>query len=243
MSAFNYITDCEPGSVEEVRDILFSLAEEEYKRFSSSLMPTLDRERVIGVRIPKLRALASLISKSPLREDFISLKNLPHKYFEEDALHAFILEDIKSIDELAKALDIFLPYVDNWSVCDSLSPKIFKKREYKDRLCSKIKEWIRDRHTYTVRFAIGALMKYYLDSDFKKEYSELVASVRSDEYYVKMMVAWYFATALAKQYDSVIDYITENRLDTWTHNKTIRKATESFRISPDTKALLRRYIR
>jgi 3-methyladenine DNA glycosylase AlkD len=198
-------------------------------------MPTVNPETVIGVRTPDLRKLAKEFSKTPEALEF--LKILPHRYYEENNLHGFLIETIRDYDIAIDAVDAFLPYIDNWATCDLISPKVFKK--HLPELYGKIKVWLKSDRTYTVRFGIGMLMSFYLDDNFRPEMPELVAGIRSDEYYINMMIAWYFATALAKQYDAALPYIQEKRLDKWTHNKAIQKAIESYRISDETKAYLR----
>lgn len=219
----------------EIQQRLFSMQDEKFKDFSSKLMPTVLPETVIGVRTPQLRSLAKELSKTPEAEAFIS--ELPHKYFEENNLHAFILAGMKDLPELIREVNRFLPYVDNWATCDQMSPKLFKKRP--PELYDEILNWLKSDEVYTVRFAVGMLMENYLDEGFSPEHPELVAGLKSGEYYVDMMRAWYFATALAKRYDDVIPYIQERRLDTWTHNKSIQKAVESRRITPETKEYLK----
>ena len=216
---------------------LFEYRDEKYGRFSASLMPTVDPHTVIGVRIPILRKYAKELAREGNVAPF--LETLPHTYFEENNLHAFLIEQIGDWDATVAALDAFLPYVDNWATCDSMSPKILGK--YPDALLLKIQEWLQSGRVYTVRYAIGLLMRYYLEDNFSSEHPKKVASIRSDEYYVNMMIAWYFATALAKQYETILPYITEGLLPTWIHNKTIQKAIESYRISPQQKTLLRAY--
>lgn len=218
-----------------IREQLFSMQDLKYRDFQSKLISTLDPESIIGVRTPQLRALAKEIAKSDAADPFLS--DLPHRYFEENQLHSFIICEIKDYSKCIRRLEIFLPYVDNWATCDQLSPKVFKK--YRNDLIRYIPGWLDSDRTYTVRFGIGMLMEHYLDEDFCAEYLEMAASVRSDEYYVNMMTAWYFATALAKQYDAVLPFLTKQRLDTWTHNKTVQKAIESYRITPDQKEYLR----
>ena len=193
------------------------------------------RDFVIGVRTPELRKFAKEFSKKPDVDEF--LKILPHKYYEENNLHGFLIETIKDYDRVITELDAFLPYVDNWATCDLMRPKIFQK--HLEELLGKIKEWINDDHTYTIRFGIEMLMSFYLDEQFCPEFLELVSYVQSEEYYVNMMVAWYFATALAKQYDDTLPYIEQHRLSKWTHNKAIQKAVESYRISDGQKTYLR----
>ena len=214
---------------------LLSLSDAEYKAFISKLIPTVSAENIIGVRVPELRRLAKQLAGKAEAEEF--LHSLPHRYYEENCIHAFILETHKDFDRLISELDEFLPYVDNWAVCDSMSPKIFRK--YKPELWNQALVWLKDEHTYTVRYAIGILMKHFLDEDFKPEALDIIAGVKSDEYYINMMAAWYFATALCKQYDSAIKYLENNVLDKWVHNKSIRKAVESRRISEEKKAYLK----
>lgn len=222
-----------------VQTALFSMQDEKYRLFQAKLMPTIDPDTIIGVRTPLLRAFAKEFVKTDEAEDFLKL--LPHVYYEENNLHAFLLEREKDFFRCIEKLDAFLPFVDNWATCDSMTPKVLSK--HKAELLPHIHRWISSGETYTVRYAIGLLMGLYLDADFKVEYADLVASVESEEYYVRMMVAWYFATALAKQYDAVLPYITENRLEMWTHNKTIQKAVESYRITPEQKTYLRTFKR
>ena len=214
---------------------LFEMHDLKYRDFSHSLMPTVDKEKVIGVRAPALRKLAKELSKDERSKNFMS--SLPHVYYEENNLHAFLIEQIKDFDTAISEIDRFLPYVDNWATCDCMSPKAFKKDL--DRLLTKIDQWLSSSHTYTVRYGICTLMRYYLDSRFSPDFLKKVAEIRSDEYYVKMMIAWYFATALAKQYDATLPYISEKKLDKWTHNKAIQKAIESYRVTDEHKAYLK----
>ena len=214
---------------------LFEMQDLKYRDFHSKLMPTVDKEKVIGVRTPELRKFAKEISKTDSAKEFIG--NLPHVYYEENNLHAFLIEEIKDYDLCIAELNRFLPFVDNWATCDMMRPKIFKM--YLPELLDEIKKWLKSEDTYTLRYGIEMLMVYYLDENFKTEYSDAVAEIRSDEYYIKMMQAWYFATALSKQYELILPYLEENRLDADTHNKTIRKAIESFRISDEKKKYLR----
>lgn len=214
---------------------LFEIQDLKYRDFSHSLMPTVDKEKVIGVRTPALRKLAKELSKDERSKNFMS--SLPHVYYEENNLHAFLIEQIKDFDTAISEIDRFLPYVDNWATCDCMSPKAFKKDL--DRLLTKIDQWLSSSHTYTVRYGICTLMRYYLDSRFSPDLLKKVAEIRSDEYYVKMMIAWYFATALAKQYDATLPYISEKKLDKWTHNKAIQKAIESYRVAYEHKAYLK----
>ena len=215
---------------------LFALCDGEYGDFNAKLIPNIDRRRVIGVRTQEHRAMAKRLHGTAQAEEF--LHALPHEYFEENQLHAFLLEYEKDYSALIAALDAFLPYVDNWATCDQMNPKSLGRN--KEALLAKIREWLASGRCYTVRYAIGQLMRWYLDADFKPEYADMVAAVRSEEYYVRMMAAWYFATALAKQYDAVLPYFTERKLDAWTHNKAIQKAVESYRVSDEHKTALRR---
>jgi hypothetical protein len=221
--------------LDDIRDELFKMQDIEYRDFNSKLIPTVKKEDMIGVRTPELRKYAKKLLKEEGVEDF--LHSLPHKYFDENQLHAFIISEIKDFKLCIDELINFLPYLDNWATCDQLSPKIFKK--YRNDLLPHIYEWLKSDKTYTVRFGIGMLMEHFLDEDFKSEYPEIVAAVRSEEYYINMMTAWYFATALAKQYESILPFIEGNKLDTWTHNKTIQKAIESNRISVEQKNYLK----
>lgn len=206
-----------------------------YRDFQMKLIPTAGPETMIGVRTPALRKYAKALIKAGQADEF--LKNLPHTYFDENQLHAFILSELKDYDLCIEETDRFLPYVDNWATCDQLSPGVFKKNHA--RLSLKIPEWISSQETYTIRFGIGMLMQHFLDEDFDPAYPETVAGIRSEEYYVNMMIAWYFATALAKQYDTVLPYLEQRRLDPWTHNKTIQKAAESYRITSKQKEYLK----
>ena len=218
-----------------LREKLFALQDLKYREFNSKLMPTVDPETVIGVRTPDLRRISKEFAKTPEATEF--MKCLPQEYYEENNVHGFIIETIKDYDEAIAQLEIFLPYIDNWATCDLISPKVFKK--HLTELLEKIKEWTKSGETYTVRFGIEMLMSHYLDAEFKAEYLEIPASVKSDEYYVNMMIAWYFATALAKQYDAALPYIENACLDKWTHNKAIQKAVESYRITSEQKAYLK----
>ena len=218
-----------------ITEELYRLQDKKYAVFQASLIPNIDPESFIGVRTPELRALAKRLRKEA--DISVFLKALPHRYFDENQLHAFILSEERSFDICVEQLERFLPHIDNWATCDQLSPKIFRK--HAEELLPYIRKWIRSGETYTVRFAAGMLMQHYLDERFSPEYPAMAAEIRSEEYYVNMMRAWYFATALAKQYDAVIPYIKEHKLDTWTHNKTIQKCVESRRISPERKEYLK----
>lgn len=220
---------------DNIRKELFSLADEDYKAFNCPLIPNVERERIIGVRTPDLRALAAKIYKNGGAEDWFAL--LPHQYHEENNLHAMLIERIGDYPRCIARLDEFLPHVDNWATCDIMRPRCFKR--HRAELFGDIRRWTGSEHCYTIRFGLEMLMTHFLDEDFCPEYLALAASVQSEEYYVNMMQAWYFATALAKQWDEAIDYLRERRLSIWVHNKTIRKAIESYRISPEQKAFLR----
>ncbi len=211
----------------------------QYAAFTARIIPTVDRDSIIGIRTPALRAFAKELvrkeDKATAPEEF--LNGLPHKYFEENQLHAFVISLEKDFAKCVSHVEKFLPYIDNWATCDQLSPKSFKKE--KEKLLPYIKKWIKSEKTYTVRFAIGMLMQHFLDENFCDQYASMVAKVKSDEYYVNMMRAWYFATALAKQYDLVLPYIQQKKLDAWTHNKAIQKSIESYRITEEEKKYLR----
>lgn len=222
-------------SMSSIQIDLFKLQDIEYRDFQVKLIPGYSTDCMIGVRTPELRKY----SKKMIKENnYISfLDELPHKYFDENQLHGFIISEIKDYDTCINYLNKFLPYIDNWATCDQTSPKVFKKHH--KELLNHIKIWIKSKKTYTIRFGIGMLMQHFLDEDFKEEYLELVSSIRSNEYYVNMMIAWYFATALAKQYEKTIPYIENKKLDVWTHNKAIQKAIESYRITQEQKDYLR----
>ncbi|MCR5283405.1 MAG: DNA alkylation repair protein [Lachnospiraceae bacterium] len=219
----------------EIYKRLKDLQDTKYRQMQQKIIPTVPAESIIGVRTPELKMLAKEMIKSGGHQAF--LKHLPHTHFEENQLHAFILSELKDPDACMDELIKFLPYVDNWATCDQMSPKIFKK--HKQMLLAHIKDWLKSEQTYTVRFGVGMLMQHFLDEDYDPRYPEMVAKLRSDEYYVNMMIAWYFATALAKQYESVLPFIEEKRLDTWTHNKAIQKSVESRRITDAQKQYLR----
>ncbi|MGN0278391.1 MAG: DNA alkylation repair protein [Lachnospiraceae bacterium] len=219
----------------EIQKKLFELQDIGYAEFQSKLTPTVPRETFIGVRVPEVRKLAKSYSKDPECQEF--LKELPHLYYDENMLHGLLLSEMKDYDACISAVDIFLPYVDNWAVCDIMSPKVFKK--HKEELLEKIKIWATSDQVYTCRFGLEMLMTHFLDEDYKPEYLEIAAGVHSEEYYVNMMIAWFFTTALAKQWDTTIPYITENRLSKWVHNKTIQKSRESYRITDEQKEYLK----
>ena len=220
---------------DEIKEELFNLQDEKYRDFQAKLIPTVSPDTVIGVRTPELRKYASQLVKREDVQEFLDV--LPHSFFDEYQLHAFIVSAMRDYDRCMEEVIRFLPYVDNWATCDQMSPKVFKK--HRQELIPHIKEWIASDATYTIRFGVGMLMEHFLDEDFDPKYPELVADLRSEEYYVNMMIAWYFATALAKQYDAVLPYIENRRLDTWTHNKAIQKSVESYRITPEQKEYLK----
>lgn len=217
-----------------IRKQLFERQDLKYREFQSALMPTVDKETVIGVRIPFLRKLAKDYAKRDVTEFFA---DLPHTYYEENNLHGFILSEHRDFQQVVSELNAFLPYIDNWATCDTVRPRCFAK--HKQALLPHIQVWLSSDKTYTVRYAIGMLMSHFLDESFNPRYLENVARIESEEYYVDMMISWYFATALAKQWNATIPYLEEKRLSAWVHNKTIQKAIESYRISPEQKAYLK----
>lgn len=220
---------------EDYRKRLFALQDTTYRDFQTKVIPTVDPETVIGVRTPELKKLAKEIFKEGGYEDF--LQDLPHTYYDENNLHAFLIAQIKDYEECLRQTEIFLPYIDNWATCDQFAPKVFGK--HKTELLANIKHWMDSQETYVIRYGIEMLMRFYLDEDFKPEYAERIAAVKSEEYYVKMMIAWYFATALAKQYESIVPFLEQKRLEAWTHNKAIQKARESRRITAEQKEYLK----
>ena len=227
--------------MEEITKKLFSLQDEKYRDFQIKLVPGITKEQMIGIRTPDLRTLAKKIASN---HDTTSafLQELPHKYFEENLIHFFIVALIKDFDECINQVERFLPYVDCWPVCDQASPKVFKKNH--EKLLSLVKNWISSDHIYTSRYGMRILMNEFLGEDFKTEYADLVVSRMSrkgeaEDYYLKMMAAWYFATALAKNWDQVLPFIEQHKLDPWTHNKAIQKALESFRVTDEHKEYLR----
>ncbi|MBO5995137.1 MAG: DNA alkylation repair protein [Firmicutes bacterium] len=220
---------------EDIRERLFALQDIKYRDFQAKLIPGKTADVMIGVRTPELRKLAKEFAKDPQIGDFLA--DLPHRYFDEDQLHAFIISGMKDYDQCMAETEKFLPYVDNWATCDQMSPKVFKK--HRPALAIQADKWLDSPETYTIRFGIGMLMEHFLDEDFDCKYLERVADLRSEEYYVNMMIAWYFATALAKQWKAAIPYIENKRLDKWTHNKAIQKSIESYRITDEQKDYLR----
>lgn len=206
-----------------------------YRDFQAKLMPTAAKETIIGVRTPAMRALAKELKGTELAAEF--MQELPHQYFDENQLHAFLINELKDYDECLQELERFLPYVDNWATCDQLSPKVLKKQP--EATLEAIRKWMASQHVYTIRFGMEMLMSFYLDAWFKPEYLAWVAADRNDEYYVKMMVAWFFATALAKQYEATVPYLEQRLLPEWSHKKAIQKACESYRITKEQKEYLR----
>ena len=225
----------ENGCKGTITELLFEHRDAEYAAFQSKLTPSVDKDLFIGVRVPEVRKLAKQLKNDSIASEFIH--NLPHKYYDENMLHGLLISEIKDYETAVEETDRFLPYVDNWAVCDIMSPKVFKK--HKTELLEKIREWTKSGEAYTIRFGIEMLMSHYLDEDFKPEYLEIPAAVHSEEYYVNMMIAWFFATALAKQWDSAIPYLEQRRLDEWVHKKTVQKARESYRITDEQKSYLK----
>lgn len=222
-------------SREAIRQELFRRRDEGYRALQMKILPTVPAERIIGVRTPALRSYAKELAREGTAAAFLS--DLPHAYFDEDQLHAFLLSEIKDFDRCVAAVDRFLPYVDNWATSDQLSPKCFKK--HRQALLPYIERWIDSGDTYPVRFGVGMLMQHYLDEAFDPRYLQTVADIRSEAYYVNMMRAWYFATALAKQYEAALPYLEQRQLDPWTHQKAIQKAVESYRVSAEQKQYLK----
>ena len=221
--------------ITNVQTRLFELQDLKYRDFHAKLMPTVNKEKIIGVRTPALRVFAKKYGKTDEAKEYLQI--LPHQYYEENNLHGLLIEQIKDYDTCLEELERFLPYIDNWATCDMLAVKVVKKHQ--DTFIDEIYRWMESDYTYTIRFGVNMLMRYYLEDAFQMEYPEKVAQIRSEEYYVNMMCAWYFATALAKQYDKILPFIGKQKLDVWTHNKTIQKAIESYRITPEQKEYLR----
>ena len=219
----------------QVQEELFAMQDVGYRDFHAKLMPTMDKERVIGVRTPALRAFAKVYGKT--EEARIFLQVLPHTYYEENNLHMMLITGIKDYEKCMEEVQRFLPYIDNWATCDYPAPKCFAR--HKDQVLEEAKRWISSGETYVIRYGIGMLMRLFLDEDFSSEYLEMAAAVQSQEYYVNMMIAWYFATALAKQWDAAVPYIEQHKLSDWVHRKTIQKAVESYRITPEQKEYLK----
>ena len=222
-------------TIHEIREELTRLQDPAYRELQIRIIPTVKAETILGVRTPELRRMAKQLSRT--EDAGMLLADLPHAYFEENQLHAFIVSGIREYGDCIAELERFLPYVDNWATCDQMSPRVFRK--HRQELRESIWRWIDSGKTYSVRFGIGMLMEHYLEEDFDPVYPEKAAAVRSKEYYINMMIAWYFATALAKQYETVLPFLEKHRLEPWTHNKTIQKACESYRITPEQKEYLR----
>ena len=218
-----------------IQEKLFELQDLKYKDFHSKLMPTVCKDKIIGVRVPQLRKFANELNKSELKTDF--LNTLPHKYYEEDNLHAFLIEQINDFDECISALDNFLLFIDNWATCDMMAPKVL--RENPDFLYEKIQEWTKSKHTYTVRFAVVTLMKIFMDERLDKKHLNLLLNIKSNEYYINMAIAWYLATALSSRWEMVIPYIENQEFNKWVHNKAIQKSIESYRITKEQKEYLK----
>ena len=219
----------------ELQKQLFELQDIKYRDFHSKLMPETAKEKIIGIRTSVLRKFARVLAGTPESEDF--LQQLPHQFYEENNLHMMLIAQIKDYDKCISETEKFLPYIDNWATCDSPLPKCFDKN--KEDILERAKKWIAADTTYVKRYGMGVMMRLFLDEDFKEEYIQLVAGVKSEEYYVNMMIAWYMATALAKQWDAAIPYIQEHRLSEWVHRKSIQKAVESYRITPEQKDYLK----
>ena len=223
--------------VTKIQKRLFELKDSEYKKFQEKLNPATDKDTIIGIRVPKLRALAKELNVSREEYDVQGfLESVPHKYMEENFIHSFLIELIKDYDECIVQFEKFLPYIDNWAVCDTCHPKVFKK--HTDDILRRAKVWSKSSETYTLRYGIDTFMTYFLDDEYDSKYLDVVAKIRSEEYYVNMMQAWYFATALAKQWDDAVKIIEGKKLSVWVHNKTIQKARESFRVSDEHKEYL-----
>ena len=222
-----------------IQQQLFELQDLKYRDFHAKLVPGMDVNDIIGVRTPELRKLAKQLAKDERVGDFLAV--LPHRYLDEMNLHGFIISELKDYNDCLEEIERFLPYVNNWATCDLLSPKAFKQKKNRVRLIEDIKRWMASDEPFIIRFGIEMLMSFYLDEDFKPEYLKWVSDIRHEHYYVKMMVAWYFATALAKQWESTLPYIVESTLEKWTHNKAIQKAVDSYRITPEQKELLKSY--
>ena len=218
-----------------VYEMLLEVKDEKYKDFQAKLVPNISPDTIIGVRTPDMRKIAKEVFNSDLKDGFLA--ELPHRYYEENLVHFFVVALIKDFDECIEAVEAFLPYIDCWPVSDQATPKSFKKQH--ERLLPYIRKWIASEHVYTARFGIRMLMNEYLGDDFREEYLSLVASKQGEDYYLKMMVAWYFATALAKRYDESVRYIEEKKLDEWVHKKAIQKALESYRVTEEHKVYLK----
>ena len=221
--------------IQKVQQDLFTMQDLKYRDFHAKLMPTVDKDSVIGVRVPMLRAYAKKFGKTEEAKQFLEI--LPHQYYEENNLHGLLIDQMKDYELCIEELERFLPHIDNWATCDLLAVRTVKN--HLNSYIKKIDRWLESEYIYTIRFGINMLMRYYLEEEFKLEYPGKVAAIRSEEYYVNMARAWYFATALAKKYDQVLPFLEEQKMDVWTHNKTIQKAIESYRITPEQKEYLR----
>lgn len=221
--------------MDDIVELLRENQDEPYADFQSRLIPTIARETILGVRTPALRSMAKKLYKDERCGEF--LRELPHAYFEENQLHGFVVSEIREFDRCIGELERFLPYINNWATCDQTSPKVFRK--HKKELLPYIRNWLDSDHVYTVRFGIGMLMQHYLDEDFQPDYLDWVTGIRSEEYYIHMEIAWYMATALAKQWEAAISCLEENRMEKWVHNRTIQKARESYRITQEQKEYLK----
>ena len=219
----------------QIQKDLFAMQEGSYKAFHCRLIPTVPENTIIGVRVPLLRSYAKRLVSRGLAETF--MMQLPHTYYEENMLHGLLISGLNDFSVCVEEVNKLLPYVDNWAVCDSIRPKCFLKHHH--LLLPEIEKWLSSKHPYTVRFGIEMLMVHFLGQDFQVSFLKRVGAVSSDEYYVNMMIAWYFATALAKQWETTIPYFQENRLTGWIHNKAIQKALESYRIAPQKKTVLK----
>lgn len=220
----------------KIQEELFKLQDISYKEFHSNLIPTIDKNTIIGIRIPLLRSYAMKIKYTKEADKF--LNTLPHTYYDENVLHALLLSEMTDYETFIKSIQAFLPYIDNWAVCDVLKPKSIKK--HKQIFIDEIKSWISSKDTYTIRFGVVMLMTYYLDEDYQKDYLNYPLQVKSNEYYVNMAISWFYATALAKHYDEVVKILKDKKLSVWVHNKTIQKAIESYRITKEQKEELKK---
>lgn len=216
-------------------DRLLELQEEAYGRFQSRIVPNIDSKTILGIRIPVLKALAKVFFTDPAKEEFFS--ELPHRYYEENQLHIMLICLEKDFDKCIEELNRFLPYADNWAVTDQTSPKCFKKHH--KELIPVITDWLHSEHVYTARYGINIFMREFLDTDFDVRFAEMISEKQGEDYYLRMIIAWYFATGLAKQYDAIVPFIEQHKLDKWTHNKAIQKAVESFRVTDEHKAYLK----
>lgn len=222
--------------MQEITNALFAMQDTGYRDFQARLVPTIPKETIIGVRTPMLRQYAKQIKNTPLAAEF--LKELPHRYYEENNLHAFLVsEQAKDFDATIKEIEAFLPYIDNWATCDGFTPKIFKK--YPDRTYEKVQQWLQSPRTYTVRFAVVTLLQFFLDEQFRPEILTRLSQIHTGEYYINMAIAWFYSFALIKQYEATIGLFEQQTLDPWVHNKSIQKAVESYRIPPETKQYLK----